>query len=242
MRLADFIDSRLDEILADWEAFAATRLPTASRMDALALRDHAPQILHAISADLRTPQTAAEQQRKSHGLAPIVAGAASTAAEVHGTLRAKVGFSIIQLVSEYRALRASVLRLWATASGSSELASAAEDVMRFNEAIDQAIAESVNFYSQEVDRGRHLFLGILGHELRSPLNAIQMTAKFLTEIRSDEVVSKAAQRLTHSGARMQALLDDLLDYNRATLYLGLEITPDSIDLAPFAGRFSTRWR
>ncbi len=230
MRLADFIDTRLHEILLDWEAFAATRLPASSKMDALALRDHAPQILHAISADLRTPQTAAEERAKSHGLAPVLAGAPNTAAEVHGMLRAQGGFSLIQLTSEYRALRASVLRLWATANGSSDLASVAEDMMRFNEAVDQAIAESVNFYSQEVDRGRQLFLGILGHDLRSPLNAIQMTATLLTKVRSDEVIAKAAQRLITSGARMRSLLDDLLDYNRTTLHGGLQIRPESADL------------
>jgi hypothetical protein len=57
VRLADFIDSNLHDILAEWEAFAATRLPSAATMDALALRDHAPQILRAIASDLRQPQT-----------------------------------------------------------------------------------------------------------------------------------------------------------------------------------------
>ena len=230
MRLADFIDEAVDEIVAQWEAFAATRLPASSGMEALALRDHAPQILRAISADLRTPQTAAEQLTKSHGLAPVAAGAPHTAAEVHGTLRAQSGFSITQLVSEYRALRASVLRLWTRHDGHAELLTAAEDMMRFNEAIDQAIAESVEFYSQEVDRGRHLFLGILGHELRSPLHAIRMTAQYLGEIRSDDMVSRAARRLIDSGTRMQALLDDLLDYSRTTLQVGIGIKPEDADL------------
>lgn len=236
MRLADFIERRLDEILAQWESFAATRLPASSRMEALALRDHAPQILHAIAADLRTPQTAAEQLAKAHGLTPILEGAPHTAAEAHGTLRAQSGFSITQVVSEYRALRASVLRLWTQADGSTDLAAAAQDVMRFNEAIDQAIAESVDFYSQEIDRGRHLFLGILGHELRSPLNAIQMTAHYLGEIRSDDTVSKAVQRLIDSGARMESLLDDLLDYSRATLRVGIPIRPESVDLGLLCAR------
>lgn len=231
MRLSDFIETRSDEIVREWEGFAATRLPAGSKMDGLALRDHAPQILRAIAADLRMPQSAAEQLAKSHGLAPVVAGAPNTAAEVHGTLRAQIGFSIAQLVSEYRALRTSVLRLWGQAGGTSDLATAAEDVMRFNEAIDQAIAESVAFYSQEVDRGRHLFLGILGHDLRSPLNAIRMTAHYLSRVRPDDVVSTAARRLITSGERMQGLLDDLLDYSRTTLQFGIPIDRSSADLA-----------
>lgn len=231
MRLADFIDKKVDEIVAQWQAFAATRLPASSKMEALALRDHAPQILHAIAVDLRTSQAASEQLTKSHGLAPVVPGMPNTAAEAHGTLRAQSGFSITQVVSEYRALRASVLRLWALADGSGEFETVAEDMIRFNEAIDQAIVESVDFYSREVDRGRNLFLGILGHELRSPLNAIQMTAQYLSQIRSDDTVSKATQRLVDSGTRMQALLDDLLDYSRTTLHVGITITAESADLS-----------
>jgi len=149
MRLADFIDSHLDEILNEWDSFAATRLPSAAKMDFLALRDHAPQILSAISADMRRPQTAAAQYAKSLGLADDLLSVAQTAAEVHGALRAQDGFSITQVVSEYRALRASVLRLWIPGDHSPPEATAVNDVMRFNEAMDQAIAESVDFFSQQ---------------------------------------------------------------------------------------------
>ena len=53
MRLADFILRDMEAILARWEAFAATSMPAAARMNALALRDHAQQILEAAVADLR---------------------------------------------------------------------------------------------------------------------------------------------------------------------------------------------
>ena len=154
MRLAEFIDSSLEEILEEWEAFAATRLPSAATMDTLQLRDHAPQILRAISDDMREPQTIAAQYAKSHGLAAPVPSTAHTAAEVHGALRAQDGFSMTQLVSEYRAMRATVLRLWGLADRSLSEATAAEDIIRFNEAVDQAIAESVEFFSQEFVQDR----------------------------------------------------------------------------------------
>lgn len=154
MRLADFIDSCMEEILGEWDAFAATRLPSAAKMDALALRGHAHQILRAIADDLRQPQTAAAQLAKSHGLAAVVQSAPQTAAEVHGALRAQVGFSITQLFSEYRALRATVLRLWMEENHSLSDASAADDVMRFNEAVDQAIVESLDYFSREYSQDR----------------------------------------------------------------------------------------
>jgi signal transduction histidine kinase len=58
-----------------------------------------------------------------------------------------------QLVAEYRALR-----LWFDAELPRR--EAVEDIGRFNEAIDQAVAESVEFFSREVDRWRNVFLGL----------------------------------------------------------------------------------
>ena len=107
----------------------------------LVLQDHARPILEAVAADLRTAQSVEEQARKSMGLAPVPFPARETAAETHAVLRAKSGYHIRQLVAEYRALRSSVLSLWADAS--SPTGADLQDVIRFGEAIDQAVAESV---------------------------------------------------------------------------------------------------
>jgi len=230
MRLADFLDTHAEEILAEWEQFAATRLPAASSMEKLALRDHAPQILQAFATDLRTAQTLEQQQAKGEGRVAVIADAPRTAAEAHGAARAHSGFNANQMVSEYRALRASVLRLWMS-TGNHQGLDAVHDIIRFGEAIDQAIAESIEYFSEEIDRARNLFLGMLGHELRNPVNAIQMTAQHLAKLRSDEIVSKAALRLIDSGARMHALLDDLLDYSRTTLALGINVNPVAANFA-----------
>lgn len=80
-------------------------------MNSLALRDHARQILRAIADDLRQPQGSADQIIESPELAAFVPDALHTAAEVHGALRAQDGFTMIQLVSEYRAMRSSILQL-----------------------------------------------------------------------------------------------------------------------------------
>ena len=112
MRLAEFILNRMESILVEWEAFAGTLLPAAGGMTPLALRDHAHSILEAVAKDLTSPQTREAQSQKSKGRAPIVHGAPETAAQTHAVLRAASGFDINQLVAEYRALRATVLRLW----------------------------------------------------------------------------------------------------------------------------------
>ena len=228
MRLAEFILHDMEAILTEWEAFAGTLLPAAAGMTPLALRDHAQQILEAVARDLTTPQTREEQSAKSRGRARR-AGAPETAAQTHAVLRARGGFDINQLVAEYRALRASVLRLWMDDSPLDQ--TGVEDVIRFNEAIDQAIAESVGHFHAQVEQARNLLLGMLGHDMRSPLNTILTTASHLAALNAGEKVSAAAARLIRSGASIQALLDDLVDFNRTRLGLGIMIAPTDVDLA-----------
>jgi signal transduction histidine kinase len=180
MRLSEFILRDMEAILAQWEAFAGTQLPAAASMKSLALRDHAQEILQAVVNDLSTSQTQEAQAEKSMGRAPKLFDAPETAAQTHALLRAQSGFDINQLAAEYRALRASVLRLWTNACQPE--APHLEDMIRFNEAIDQALAESIGFYSAQVDQARNLFLGMLGHDMRSPLQAIQVTASYLAAL------------------------------------------------------------
>ncbi len=232
LRLADFIVRDMKGIVARWEDFARLQLPAAARMGSLALRDHAEEILGAVARDLRLPESRDEQAQKSMGLAPHP-NAPETAAQTHALLRARSGFDVTQLAAEYRALRASVIQLWLDDCANE--APPLDDIIRFNEAIDQALAESIDFFNVRVERSRNLFLGMLGHDLRSPLQSIQMTAKYLSALNAGEDVSAAANRLIRSGGRMQALLDDLLDFNRTQLGLGIPIVLESVDLARLFG-------
>ncbi len=200
MRLADFILREMDSILAKWEEFAATRLPAAASMASLELRDHAQQILEAVAAPARFP-------------------ARETAAQTHALMRAKGGYDIKQLASEYRALRASVLSMWIDACLPD--APHLQDVIRFKEAVDQAVAESLGYFSAQVDQARNLLLGMLSHDMRSPLQTVQMTAVHLGQLNAGSQVSAAAGRLIRSGARLQGLLDELVDFNRTFHHRGI---------------------
>lgn len=227
MRLSEFILRDMDAILAQWDDFAACQLPAAAHMTPRALRDHARQILLAVARDLTTPQSSEEQAEKSKGRAPKLMQAPETAAETHALLRAKSGFDINQLAAEYRALRASVLHLWQEAAEGIDV----QDMIRFNEAIDQALAESISFFSDQVDQARNLMLGMVGHDMRTPLQTIQLTASYLAALNAGAEVSGAARVLINSGARIHALLNDLVDLNRSNLGLGISIVPREVDLA-----------
>lgn len=228
MRLAEFIHAGMEKILIEWEAFARSLYPAKAHMTPAGLRDHAQEILEAVAADLGTAQTAEEQIRKSKGLVSQPSDAPETAAQTHAILRARSGMDINQLAAEYRALRATVLRLW---NEDNQLDSHnLQDVIRFNEAIDQALAESINFFSGQVERSRNLLLGMLGHDMRNPLNAIALTAEHLAVLDAGEDVSEAALCLIQSGSAIKALLDDLVDFSRGNLGLGITIEAGAVDL------------
>ena len=128
--MASFINEHMDEIIAEWESFARTVSPASATMDNVALRDHVKQMLQAIAIDVETEQSGAEQEAKSKGDAPK-AGAVDTAAEIHGQMRHGSGFDLGELVAEFRALRASVLRIWIKGSHFSDPVTAYQ-ITRFN--------------------------------------------------------------------------------------------------------------
>lgn len=177
MRLHQFILANRDAILAEWDAFAAAISPASMHMSRSAIRDHAEEMLEAIAQDLAAPQTDDAQLLKSHGKAPVVFGAPQTAAQTHALMRARSGFDLNEMIAEYRALRASVLRLWAAAEFPSALD--VQDTIRFNESIDQSLTESAHFFSAELERSRNLLLGMLAHDMRNPLQTVVITAKYL---------------------------------------------------------------
>ena len=226
MRLAEFIKANAETVVAEAARYAKTLAPLAHESETT-LRNHIPKILDAIVLDLEHSQTSGEARSKSLGHAVVVQGAPDSAAQTHGRLRARSGLQMAQLVAEYRALRAGVLRLWAEKEPAEV---SVVDVIRFNEAIDQAIAESVEFFSEETDQLRNVFLGVLGHDLRGPLNAILLTAELISRKTKHQPLSEVGV-LIRSGRRMASLLDTLLQYNRTALGGGMTIHREFTDLA-----------
>ena len=234
MRLADFIVANREAILAEWEQFARTCAPASGSMDIKALRDHASEMLTAIAADLGTPQDREEQAEKSKGLAPEELGATTTAAELHGGGRADSGFTVEQMVAEYRALRASVIRLWTHSTGQL-VPEQVEDLTRFNESIDQSLAESVSQFNENVEQSKEIFLAILGHDLRTPLGAIYTSARFMLETDGlNEPQRVLTERIALSATRTTHLVGDLLDFTRSRLGGGIPVVREEMSLTQAA--------
>lgn len=149
MKLHTFILQNLEVLVEDWVTFART-LPACADLDVDGLKDHAEAMLRTIASDIATHQTSAAQLAKSQGLA-IRETVGDTRAEVHGEERFEQGLGLPALVAEFRALRASVVRHW-TARRGPPTTDMLDELVRFNEGIDQAIAESLDRYVHEVRR------------------------------------------------------------------------------------------
>lgn len=220
-RLSSFIHENMEPILQAWEDFARTIEPPALTMDDTQLRDHARQMLQTFAADLATPQTTKERSAKARGLGKR--GPDDTAAETHAEARLLSGYTVVQLVSEYRALRSSVLTLWAARVGSGP-DTHLEDITRFNEAVDQALAESIARYEFMVRQSQNMFLAILGHDLRNPLGTVVTGSSFLMQ--AQDIPPKyvlVATRMFNSAKRMSKLINDLLDFTRSHLGPGIPV-------------------
>jgi signal transduction histidine kinase len=221
LNLSEFISTHDQEIIREWENFAHTLLPAAGAMSPAGLRDHAGEILAAIVLDLESPQGKAEQTDKSQGRGEDQRMGA--VGSVHAALRIESGFTLGQLVAEYRALRATVLRLFERAGGTD-----LGQVTRFNEAIDAALGEATTRFMLVLNRTHDQILAVLGHDLRTPLSAVLMSAALVA--REGDKGAKAAARIVSSAERMRRMVNDLLDLTRTRLGTGIPIAPQPVDL------------
>lgn len=153
MRLAEFIRRDLETIIQAWMNFAGS-IPLLQGLLPADQEDHARELLLSIANDLDRPQTADAQQRKSRGK-QTTDEAGQTGLDFssgeHGKVRFGQGLSAPEMLSEYRALRASVLHLWSVVSGNALLTSL-DELNRFNEAVDQALSQSLLAYVAEQEK------------------------------------------------------------------------------------------
>lgn len=152
MRLAEFILANIDRILIEWDRFAESIWPEYVPIDPVALRDDAEAMLRAFATDMMAAQSATEQSDKSKGLQ----GSGSrrqiidVPSALHGGGRHGSGFGLQAVIAEYRALRATVIRLWRE-SDPPTAPEDLEDLVRFNESIDQSLTEAIVEFTRRAE-------------------------------------------------------------------------------------------
>ena len=216
MRLADFILANVEPILEQWEAFARSVWPAGATADVAEVRDDAEHLLRETAIDMRSGQTSVERAGKSNG-------------------RAASGFDLEAVIAEHRALRASVLRLWRESDPTPDLRDV-DDLTRFNESVDQSLAHAVRSHVQQVERDRvvalaneqasrkdseaanranDMFLTMLSHEMRTPLNAIGLWLSILRQEHVEEKYRQEGLDVIERNTRAQVqLIEDVLDLSR----------------------------
>ncbi|WP_431261230.1 hybrid sensor histidine kinase/response regulator [Roseateles chitinivorans] len=82
----------------------------------------------------------------------------------------------------------------------------------------RALSDELDQKRLDEERARDLFLAILGHDLRNPLDAISMSSQLLAKAPlSADLTQKMASRITAASRRMTHMLDDIQDYARSRL-------------------------
>ena len=210
-RLTTFIRTNQEKIISEFAVFAKTLMPPGAEMTESELRDHAEDILTAIVTDMELIQSGEEQSQKSKGQ-----GSARTmviSGRLHADDRIRHGFTF----------RLGPRRVPSAARHGPRLyeehgASALPQVRRFNEAVDETLTESMHPFAVQTDLFRDQFIGIVSHDLRTPLGAVTMGAALLAQPEDDpHRRHRVVTGIINSAQRMERMIADLLDLTQARL-------------------------
>ena len=133
--------------------------------------------------------------------------------------------------------------LAATRQASRFLAAVYNDLTRSDESIDQSLSKAVASYTKRVDQARDMFLAILSHDLRNPLDAIAMSASVLPIVSDDKSeILECGLRISRSANVMEWMISDLLDYTRTRLGAGMPVQPAPLDLGDLCRELVAEYR
>jgi signal transduction histidine kinase len=166
-KFADAVQSHRETILKDWRE-SVRRLPAARNLDVPALNDHIPQLFDELIAALFTGHT--ESVLDLH---------LQNSPKVHGALRLRAGFDIVEVVAEYNILRELFHKLAETAG----IEISGSPALILNRVVDRAIGLAVDSYAKEraveIQQRREEHFAFLVHDLRTPLSAMSTARTIL---------------------------------------------------------------
>jgi signal transduction histidine kinase len=217
IRLAAFIRANRQQILDEWVK-AVSELPSAHGLNAPTIRDHIPELLDALVESIERNDVTAIPTR---GLPRL-----------HAALRLREGYDLRQVVAEYRTLRRVIHAMYSRSGDFDDDMQLKMKALRvMHAAMDSAIGDAVDQYAVDREKSREMFISMLGHDLRDPLNVIVFGAQTLVETYGEELPAhavKAALRVRTSATRMERMIRDLLDFAHGRLGGGLPIVPAPI--------------
>ncbi len=213
--VSQYLRDHKQEISDEWERVVVGDLEVLVHLERGALLDHLPEVLDGLAAWIEGES--AEADRIFEVLA-----------DGHALQRLGFGIELATLTIEYSWLRRVVLRRLRSLTATSELC---RDLALLNEGLDRAVNLSIGRYTEERDYLRDRFIGILGHDLRTPLQSASVAAQTL--LRSATIADEDrvhAQRIARSTERMDRLIADVLDFARGHLGSGIPVVPTACDM------------
>ncbi len=227
-RLADFILANIDAVLRHWDSVVQTSVTARDHLPASERRGQIWQMLGDIARHLQiAPPLPDAADSNADARMP-----ADSAAELYAVECLMSGKPIDQMLSELHALRSIVLRLYAERRESGDAISL-DDLVGLNDAFDHAVKCAAARYVQISNRTRSLFLGMLGHDLRNPLSAINMCAQALSQrdTPDQDYLNKASAHIGRAVLHATKTIGNVLDLTRVQIGSGIPLGFTDIDLA-----------
>lgn len=228
--MQDFVRARMEEILSRFCGDASARVPEAPLTQQQVENVH--RLLLALAqANLWGPATrgaatSSDDPQWDSGQTVTI----RTCADSHARSRLKQQVPLGDVIAELMSLQRIVVGMWLEDETADEVSKS--DFMSFVARMDDAIRQCIVAYNERVARLRELFLGALGHDLRTPLATILTGSEYL--LKSEQLEGEAlklAVRLRNSAQRMQGMLDDLVDFTRTRLGNQLPLKVARVNLA-----------
>lgn len=226
--LAALLHEYRAELLRNWtrRVLCDSSIPEANRLDEPELHDHIPKIVDELVCTLNAAE---ESEAAGRDLGT------SEAVVAHARDRAEKGYSLTSVLREFSHFRAALLDL-CTAHGVRLDGDAAELV---HATIDHNLitgAVEIDRTAVEEERQRAMlrerFVGILGHDLRTPLATIALAAgTLLGRDDTPEAHRLILQRIATSAHRMGRMVHDLLDLSRIRMAGSIPLTPKPTELS-----------
>jgi signal transduction histidine kinase len=197
-KLANIVERERDELLREWRE-RVRRLPAAQNLDTPTLNDHIPHLLDELTRAFSAGDTES-----------VLDLQVENSPKIHGGLRLRAGFDIVEVVAEYNILRELLLVL-AEKEG---VDITGEPNRILNRVIDRAVALAVDTYAKEkaleIQQRREEHLSFVIHDLKTPLSAIQAAGTILDKILTQETktgrVANMLEIVRRNALRLNALL------------------------------------
>jgi signal transduction histidine kinase len=222
--LASFIQQEADTILLRWAAVTYAHTNESGKTANLRFRPEAEALLDAIARYVGDGQM-------QHPRLLCEAVSLNVLAERYATRLLTSGMTEVELVLSLQGLRKILLQLWAE-SLSDNSVQVLEQVMRLNQAFDNALSAAIEQYSSIKDRCHGLFLKTLAHDLRNPLGGLEMTAQMMQQNIPEAAnsIPKIASNISRSVDSAVKIACDIYDVGNMQQGLGMAVNPAELDI------------